>query len=97
MLTKILTRGWPACLYLLIRYLKGITLLAALPISILLGWAIPGITGGLVRLGNSEVYRAGRYLGLPGEPPLPLAARSTGAPRALTASGQVSAGIAVAR
>ncbi len=74
MLSKILTRGGPACLYLIIRYLKGITLLAALPISILLGWAIPGVTAGLVRLGNSEVYRAGKYLGLPEEPPLPLAA-----------------------
>ncbi|QNE17569.1 sensor histidine kinase [Kribbella qitaiheensis] len=74
MLSKILTRGGPACLYLIIRYLKGITLLSAVPISILLGWAIPGVTGGLVRLGNSEVYRAGKYLGLPEEPPLPLAA-----------------------
>ncbi|WP_112236950.1 sensor histidine kinase [Kribbella monticola] len=74
MLSKILTRGGPASLYLIIRYLKGITLLAALPISTLLGWAIPGVTGGLVRLANSEVYRAGRYLELPEEPALPLAA-----------------------
>ena len=74
MLSKILSRGWPASLYLMVRYLKGITLLAAVPIGTLLGWAIPGITGGLVRFGNSEVYRAGQYLGLPDGPPLPRAA-----------------------
>jgi signal transduction histidine kinase len=74
MLSKILNRGWPACLYLMVRYLKGMTLLAAIPISTLLGWAIPGISGGLVRLGNSEVYSAGRYLQVPADPQLPLAA-----------------------
>lgn len=63
----------PACRYLFFRYLIGITLPAVLPISLLLGWAIPGITGGLVRLANSERAKATRYLRLPAEPPLPRA------------------------
>jgi signal transduction histidine kinase len=75
MLTKILDRGWPACLYLMVRYLIGITLLAAIPISLLLSWAIPGITAGLVQLANSERAKATKYLGLPAEPPLPKAAK----------------------
>jgi signal transduction histidine kinase len=74
MLTKILNRGWPACLYLMVRYLIGILLLACLPIGLLLGWLIPGITGGLVRLANSERAWATYYLGLPAEPPMPPAA-----------------------
>jgi hypothetical protein len=73
MLTKILNRGWPACLYLMVRYLIGILLLACLPIGLLLGWRIPGITGGLVRLANSERAWATYYLGLPAEPPMPPA------------------------
>ncbi|MEV6414437.1 histidine kinase [Kribbella sp. NPDC051718] len=71
MISKILARGGPACGYLFIRYLKGITLLAALPISLLLGWVIPGATAGLVKLANSERYRASRYLKLPEAVPLP--------------------------
>ncbi|MFI5713283.1 histidine kinase [Kribbella sp. NPDC051620] len=71
MLTKILARGGPASGYLFIRYLKGITLLAALPISLLLGWFIPGATAGLVKLANSERYRASRYLKQPPAVPLP--------------------------
>src|SRR4051812_8417609 len=63
MLSKILTRGGPACGYLVIRYLKFMVLLAATPIALLLAWMIPGATAGLVRLANSELYRAGRYLG----------------------------------
>jgi signal transduction histidine kinase len=79
MLTKILARGGPACAYLVIRYLKNVVLLAALPISVILGWLIPGATEGLVRLANSELYRAGRYLGLTDTPQLlPAAARAPG-------------------
>ena len=73
MLTKILSRGGPAAGYLVIRYLKAVVLLAALPISLLLGWVIPGVTAGLVKLANSERYRAARYLGVPQAPPLPPA------------------------
>ncbi|MFD7157386.1 sensor histidine kinase [Kribbella sp. NPDC059898] len=71
MLTKILSRGGPAAGYLVIRYLKAVTLLAAIPISLILGWLIPGATAGLVRLANSERYRAARYLGVPQAEPLP--------------------------
>ena len=74
MLTKILARGGPAARYLLVRYLRAVLLLAALPISLLLAWIIPGATAGLVRLANSERRRATKYLGLPEEPPLPPAA-----------------------
>ncbi|GAA1562042.1 sensor histidine kinase [Kribbella lupini] len=73
MLTKILTRGWPACRYLMARYLVGMVTIAATPIGALLGWAIPGITAGLVRFANSERETAARYLGLPVDPPLPKA------------------------
>ncbi|GAA2808486.1 sensor histidine kinase [Kribbella solani] len=69
MLTKILSRGGPAAGYLAIRFLKSVTLLAAIPISLLLGWIIPGATAGLVRLANSERRRAAKYLGV-GEPDL---------------------------
>ena len=62
MLTKILSRGGPAAGYLVIRYLKSVVLLASIPISLLLGWIIPGATAGLVRLANSERYRAAKYL-----------------------------------
>jgi hypothetical protein len=41
MLTKILARGGPAPGYLIIRYLKAVTLLAATPISLILGWLVP--------------------------------------------------------
>jgi signal transduction histidine kinase len=71
MLTKILARGWPACRYLLVRYLVGITAIVATPIGLLLGWAIPGITAGLVRFANAERAAATKYLGLPEEPPMP--------------------------
>ncbi|GAA3562379.1 sensor histidine kinase [Kribbella ginsengisoli] len=71
MISKILARGGPASGYLFIRYLKGITLLVALPISLLLGWFIPDATAGLVKLANSERYRASRYLKLPDAVPLP--------------------------
>jgi len=74
MLTKILARGGPAARCLLVRYLRAVLLLAALPISLLLAWIIPGATAGLVRLANSERRRATKYLGLPEEPPLPPAA-----------------------
>lgn len=73
MLTKILSLGGPACGYLFIRYLKAVVLLAALPISLLLAWIIPGATAGLVKLANSERYHATKYLGLPQDPPLPAA------------------------
>jgi signal transduction histidine kinase len=73
MLTKILARGGPATRYLFIRYLKAVTLLAATPISLILGWIIPGATAGLVRLANSERRRAARYLGLPPAEELPPA------------------------
>jgi signal transduction histidine kinase len=74
MLSKILTRGGPACGYLVIRYLKFLVLLAATPISLLLAWMIPGATAGLVRLANSELYRAARYLGEDESVQLPPAA-----------------------
>ena len=73
MLSKIMSRGGPAAGYLVIRYLKSVTLLAAIPISLLLGWVIPGVTAGLVRLANSERYRAAKYLGQPQAEPLPPA------------------------
>jgi signal transduction histidine kinase len=73
MLTKILSRGGPAAGYLIIRYLKAVTLLAATPISLILGWILPGATAGLVRLANSERYRAAKYLGVPQAEPLPAA------------------------
>jgi len=48
-------------------------LLAATPIGLLLGWLIPGATAGLVRLANSELDRAGRYVGRSDVPQLPAA------------------------
>ncbi|MFF0342038.1 histidine kinase [Kribbella sp. NPDC004875] len=69
MLKKILSRGGPAAGYLVIRFFKAVTLLAAIPISLILGWLIPGATAGLVRLANSERRRAARFLGA-GEPEL---------------------------
>lgn len=74
MLTKIWARGGPASGYLFIRYLKAVLLLAALPVSLMFAWMIPAATEGLVRLANSERYRATSYLGLPQDPPLPPAA-----------------------
>ncbi len=53
--TQRLARGGPASGYLMIRYLKSVVLFAATPISLLLGWLIPGATAGLVRLANSEL------------------------------------------
>jgi signal transduction histidine kinase len=73
MVTNIWARGGPASGYLFIRYLKSVVLLAALPVSLLFAWMIPAATEGLVRLANSERYRATRYLGLPADPPLPPA------------------------
>ncbi|WP_427891222.1 histidine kinase [Kribbella sp. GL6] len=73
MLSKILSRGGPAAAYLVVRFFKSVTLLAALPISLLLGWIIPGATAGLVRLANSERYRAAKYLGVPQAEELPAA------------------------
>jgi signal transduction histidine kinase len=71
MLSKILARGGPASGYLFMRYLKGMILLVAMPLCILLGWAIPGVTAGLVSLANTERYRASVYLRLPDATPLP--------------------------
>ena len=68
MLKKILSRGGPAAGYLVIRFFKSVTLLAAIPISLILGWLIPGATAGLVRLANSERRRAARFLGGPVSP-----------------------------
>ncbi|TDO54081.1 signal transduction histidine kinase [Kribbella sp. VKM Ac-2571] len=73
MLKKILSRGGPAAGYLVIRFFKSVTLLAALPVSLIWGWLIPGATAGLVRLANSERYRAAKYLGLPQAEELPPA------------------------
>jgi signal transduction histidine kinase len=73
MLTKIVSRGGPAAGYLVIRFLKSVTLLAALPVSLIWGWLIPGATAGLVRLANSERYRAAKYLDLPQAEELPPA------------------------
>ncbi|MGW6277470.1 histidine kinase [Kribbella sp. NPDC055071] len=73
MLTKILSRGGPAGGYLFIRYFKSVVLLAALPVSLIFAWLIPGATAGLVRLANSERYRAAKYLGIPQAEPLPPA------------------------
>jgi signal transduction histidine kinase len=61
----------------MIRYLKSVVLFAATPISLLLGWLIPGATAGLVRLANSELYRAGKYLGKSDVAQLPAAAPRT--------------------
>ncbi|HZX04141.1 sensor histidine kinase [Kribbella sp.] len=69
MLKKILSRGGPAAAYLIVRFFKSVTLLSALPISLLLGWIVPGATAGLVRFANSERRRAAKYLGA-GEPDL---------------------------
>ncbi|GAA1575427.1 sensor histidine kinase [Kribbella sancticallisti] len=74
MLTKILHRGWPACRYLLTRFLLGVSLLAILPLSVLLGWVSPDVTAALVRLANREQREASKYLGLLPEPALPSAA-----------------------
>jgi signal transduction histidine kinase len=73
MLSTIISRGGPAAGYLAIRFLKSVTLLAAIPISLLLGWIVPGATAGLVRLANSERYRAAKYLGQPQAVELPPA------------------------
>ncbi|WP_405060482.1 histidine kinase [Kribbella sp. NBC_01505] len=74
MLTKRLSRGVSACGYLTIRYLKAVVLMAATPISVLFGWLLPGVTAGLVRLANSELDRAGKFLGQSEAPQLPAAA-----------------------
>jgi len=73
MLTKIWFRGLAASGYLVVRALKAMLLLPALPLS-LLGWAIPGWTACLVRLANTERYHATGYLDLPQDPPMPRAA-----------------------
>ncbi|MFI6830618.1 histidine kinase [Kribbella sp. NPDC050241] len=75
MLTKILSRGMPASGYLMVRFLKSLALLPTLPIGLLLGWIIPDLTAGLVRLANIERYRAAWYLGVPEPELLPRAAR----------------------
>lgn len=75
MLTKILSRGMPASGYLMVRFLKSLVLLPTLPIGLLLGWIIPDLTAGLVRLANIERYRAASYLGVPEPELLPRAAR----------------------
>ena len=74
MLTKIWLRGLRASGYLVVRSLKAMVLLAALPIGLLVGWAFPGGTASLVRLANNERYNATGYLGLAQDPPLPPAA-----------------------
>src|SRR3954452_7520902 len=73
MVTKILSRGGPACRYLAIRYLRALVLLLALPNGLLLGWLITPFTGALVKLANSERTRAANYLGVPAGPLLPAA------------------------
>lgn len=72
--TKRLARGGPASGYLMVRYLKFVVLFAATPISLLLGWLIPDVTAGLVKLANSELDRASRYVGASDVPQLPAAA-----------------------
>ncbi|TCC22085.1 sensor histidine kinase [Kribbella speibonae] len=72
-MTKILARGGRASGYLAIRYVRSLLLLLALPNALLLGWLIPAFTGGLVRLANSERYRAAKFLGLPQAEELPPA------------------------
>ena len=74
MLTKIWFRGLRASGYLVVRSLKAMVLLAALPISLLVGWAFPSGTASLVRLANNERSNATGYLGLAQDPPLPPAA-----------------------
>jgi signal transduction histidine kinase len=74
MLTKILHRGWPACRYLITRFIMGISLLAVMPIIVLFGWASPDITATLVRLANREQHEASKYLGLPDQTAMPSAA-----------------------
>jgi signal transduction histidine kinase len=73
MVTKILSRGGPACRYLAIRYVRALVLLLALPNGLLLGWLITPFTGALVKLANSERTRAANYLGIPAGLPLPAA------------------------
>ncbi|MFG1910519.1 histidine kinase [Kribbella sp. NPDC048928] len=62
MITKILTRGGRASAYLLVRYLRALLLLLALPNGLLLGWLITPFTAALVKLANSERRRAAKYL-----------------------------------
>ena len=67
MLTKIWFRGLRASGYLVVRSLKAMVLLAALPISLLVGWAFPSGTASLVRLANDErrpLLRVGRSAGV---------------------------------
>jgi signal transduction histidine kinase len=75
MLTTIITRGWRAGRYLLIRFVFGFATIVAVPFGLLLGWAVPGITAGLVRFANAERVAATKYLGLPEQPPLQEVAR----------------------
>ncbi|MGC4943143.1 sensor histidine kinase [Kribbella sp. DT2] len=75
MLTKIITRGWRASSYLLIRFVYGTATIVAAPFALLLGWAIPGVTVGLVRFANAEHTAANRYLELAEQPQLPAAAQ----------------------
>ncbi|WP_410793718.1 histidine kinase [Kribbella sp. C-35] len=79
MLSKIWSRGGPAAGYLVIRHLKSFALLVSLPIGVLFGWAVPGLTAALVELANSERYAAAGYLGRSKAEPLPSAlSRRTG-------------------
>src|SRR4051812_26603716 len=71
MISKILARGVLASGYLFVRFVWGMVLLAVAPLAMLLGWALPDATAGLVRLANSERQRASSYLELPDATPLP--------------------------
>src|SRR5262245_340934 len=73
MVARLWARGWPACGYLFLRYLRNVVLLAAVPIGLLLAWMIPAATAGLVRLANAERNSANWYLGREQGPPLPAA------------------------
>ncbi|GAB2668800.1 sensor histidine kinase [Kribbella swartbergensis] len=64
MLTKILSRGGPACGYLAVRFVTGIGVLVALPLGLLLAW-LPSVRAGLVRLAQVERSQASKYLRLP--------------------------------
>ena len=89
MLTKILSRGGPASGYLFVRYFKFVLLLVALPVSMLFAWMIPAAAAGLVRLANSERYRAAWYLGVPQPGMLPAGGTTEAGRRRDTVPGQV--------
>jgi signal transduction histidine kinase len=67
MLTKILSRGGPACGYLAVRFVTGLGVLVALPLGLLLVW-LPAVRAGLVQLAQVERSQASKYLRLPATP-----------------------------